>query len=795
MKSPLLFLLILLSLAAKAQTEITGKIIEKENQQPLEFAEIILVPNPSGEIVGSITDAEGTFKMKVTPGDYVLQVSYVGQQLYSEDLTIVGKDLDLGTIAVENSQMLGEVVINAKKKLIERKVDRLVFNVAGSSKASEGDVVEVLKITPGIRVENDNIAMLGKGSLLVMIDDKIIRLSGTDLVNFLRSIPSESIERIEVINNPPAKYEASGNSGLVNIVLKQARKNSWNAQLKGTYLQRVYPTWRYNALFNFRKDKLSIAARLYYNHQFIHIEEEVTSNFPQERWHSFTPIDIETEGFLASTDLGYQMTRNWEVGGQFFFNGTRVGVDVQPETRVFDRTTGQETRALRSEGSEPQHPRRYLVNFYNKIDLDSLGKKIILNLDYFRDYNRDQKYYKGVSIDQDTYSKQYYKSVNLNTRTVTNYSAKADVEYPVQWIDVDFGGKLSYLDSQNDISFFNSEVSAQPEIENVLESSDFSYKENIGALYLSANRKFGEKWSAQVGLRMENTQINASSEDSNLYRDEHYTNLFPTFYLSYAATKNSNFSLNYGRRIQRPSFFDLNPSLYYHTPFQAFSGNPFLEPAFIHNVELSNIYKNFVTRLYYSYEDNLFAEIPLPDLSSNTTLFTVENYLNRSRIGFSENYTFDEVNRWTSTNNFDVNYSESRFDLEQEQPDRTGYNARISSYNDIVLNAGKTIIAGLNYWYQFPGVDGIFKTDSRSALGLSLQFLLLQKDLNITLKGNDIFKTGLEHKTAKVNGIQQELRNYYDTRQFWVILSYKFGNKNIKSPTHQTGNEEEKGRI
>ncbi len=782
-------------MTAQTEIEVTGRIIEQDSQNPLEFAEIILIPKDSIDLIGVITDANGVFNIKAQPDLYEFQVTYVGQILYSTNLEVSNNPIDLGTLQIDISQQLDEVIIQARKKLIERKIDRLVFNVANSSKASQGDVIEVLKITPGVRVQNDEINMIGKGNLQVMIDDKIIRLAGQDLVNFLRSIASEDIQSIEIINNPPAKYEASGNSGLINIILKKAKRDSWNAQLKGTYLQRQKPTERFSGTFIFNKDKWNISTRLGYNRQSIHLDEEATSNFPDGRWETSTPVNIDTEGFVATTDIGYQITENWEIGAQYYFNGTLAEVDVNPSTTVFDYGSNNIIRSLDSDGFEPQHPRTHSVNFNNQINLDTLGRKVILNLDYFSNFNPDGKNYEGVSIIAQPYSKQYYKSINLNEKDIENLSAKLDIEYPLQWIDMDFGGKISHSNSFNDISFFNSGLSNQPIEETPLQMNDFTYKEGIQALYFSANRKFGDKWSAQFGLRMEHTQTDSNADNLNLSNNTDYTNLFPTFYVSYEATENSSFALNYSRRIERPRFYDLNPNVYYRNPFQAMEGNPFLQPAFIQNIELSNIYKNFVTKIYYSYEDNLFAEIPLPNANTSVTRLTIKNFINRNRIGISENYTFDDIKWWSSNNNLDINYSESQFNLEEPQEDQNGFNATISTYNDFNLNTDKTILAGVNYWYEFPGIDGVFKTKARSSFGLSLQFLMLNKDLNITLRGEDLFKSAVEQKSSTINGVFQQMKSYYDSRQFWLSLSYKFGNNDITVRKRETGNDEEKGRA
>ena len=446
MKLTFQLLLILCGINMTAQTNITGKILDKNTNAPIEFAEVILKPSDSSVLKGGITNSEGKFNITVSPGNYELEVIYVGQPLYNENLVVQNEDIDIGIIKTDNSRALEEVLVVGRKKLIQQKIDRLIFNVGNSSKSSQGDAIEVLRITPGVRVKNSNLSMIGKGELQVMVDGRFIRLTGLDLINFLNTIPSENIARIEVINNPPAKYEASGNSGLINIILKNAQPDSWNALMKGTYLQRTQPTWRATGIFNFQKDRFSLSSRFAYNHQFININNQVISDFPEERWLVNNPLNIETEGYVATADIGYQITDDWEIGGQYYYNGTLVGIDVDQFTEVSDRNSGEKIRTIRSRGNEPQYPRRHLLNLYNKVEIDSSGRNIVLNLDYFKDTNPyNEKNYEGVSIDLESEERKFFKSINQYSRDVTNNSATLDVEYPLEWVDLDFGGKVSAI--------------------------------------------------------------------------------------------------------------------------------------------------------------------------------------------------------------------------------------------------------------------------------------------------------------------------------------------------------------
>lgn len=795
MNKILTFLFFVLSLSITAQVQVAGKIIDKETQLPVEFVQVVVTNGDSENLIGAITNEQGIFKLNIQPNiSYTLQVFYVGQELYNQNIT-TNKNIDLGVIEVQNAQELDEVIIAAKKKLVERKIDRLVFNVENSTKASEGDALEVLRVTPGVRVQNDKITMIGKSNLQVMINDKIVQLSDEELANFLKSVASEDIKNIEVITTPPAKYEASGNSGLVNITLKQAKKDSWNAQIRSYYRQRRYPTGSVGGSFNFNKDKLSIASSINYRNGDYYQEQDDFAFFPDGIWQTISPFRADITGLNGRIDVNYEITPKWSMGAQYLYNRTDYFVTDTPFTPVFDNNTNEIIRSLQSQGTMDLSPEIHSMNYNNEIKLDTLGRSIEVNLDYFTYNNPDTKTYNGRSVINAPFSEQFYRGINTNNQDVINYSAKVDVEYPIKWVNLSFGGKVSVSESLNNIVFFNSGLVDNPITNLPLSQNDFEYNEDIQAIYTSLSKKINDKWEVQFGLRYEFTQANSSSNNLNLDFDNDYDKLFPTLYISYNATKNSTFAFNYSKRIERPGFFDLNPNIYFINPFQTIEGNAFLQPAFVDNIELTHTYKNFITKLYYSYEDNMFSQVPLPNSDTNIIRFTNENFIDTQRFGISEDYTFDKLSWWSSSNNFDLNYSISKFSLEQDEEDQKGINATISTYNDFNLNADKTLLLGVNYWYSFPGVDGIFDTKSASSFSLSFQWLLLNKDLNITLRGNDLFKSSAERTETTVNGVFQTARYYYDARFFQLSASYKFGNKDIRAKKHKTGNQDEKGRT
>jgi hypothetical protein len=239
-----------------SQIKLSGKIVDKT--MPVSFAEITLYKD-SIPFETTLTDENGDFIMNINQGQYYLECRFFGNILFKKEF-LLKQDKDLGIIQVENVDQLSEVIVTSKKRLIERRVDRLIFNVQNSVAVTGGNALDALKITPRIRVQNDQISMIGKGNMVVTLNDRIVRLSGEDLANFLKTFNAEDVKRIEVISNPPAKYSAEGNSGVINIVTKPTRSDSWNIRLRSIYQQATYPTGNYGAGINFRKGKFEITS-------------------------------------------------------------------------------------------------------------------------------------------------------------------------------------------------------------------------------------------------------------------------------------------------------------------------------------------------------------------------------------------------------------------------------------------------------------------------------------------------------------------------------------------------------
>ena len=278
-----LVLLFLISFSGYSQHSIKGKVVNDQNLS-LEYSEILLQKSDSTLVTAEVANDKGEFLLTNIPkGNYRFQIKYFSETLYSSIL-IVESDLDLKTIVAIKITLLDEIVVENNKPLIERKVDRIVFNIENSTAAVGGNAFDALKLTPRIKIINDQISMIGKGELLVMIDDRLVKFSGDDLANYLRSLSADDLRSIEVIANPPAKYSAEGNSGLVNIVTKKGRKDAWNGSVRTVYQQRTYDSEAIGGAFNLQKGQLQINSALYYSNGSSAAQETSQTFYPTTIW-------------------------------------------------------------------------------------------------------------------------------------------------------------------------------------------------------------------------------------------------------------------------------------------------------------------------------------------------------------------------------------------------------------------------------------------------------------------------------------------------------------------------------
>ena len=777
-------LIILFQNQVFSQIKISGQIKDKKNN-PVEFIEIQLQNKDSIIFKSELTNAEGKFIIETEKGEYSLLVRQLGVIYHEQKINVI-QDTYIGIINItEKEQQLQEVVITAKKKLIERKVDKLIFNVENSISASGGDAIDALKITPRVKVKNDNISMIGKNNMSVMLDDKLILLTGDELINFLKSIPSDNIKSIEVITTPPAKYDAEGNSGLINIKLKKSKLNQWNASLRSSYIQSTYPKGSFGGNFDYQKNKLSLYSNLNYVNG---------SNAPVETNKIYYPLGLWNEenkrrDFQNSVNgrigADYKISEKFSVGMQYLGSFSKPKIAENSLTTIYNQTNSQIDSYINTLSENLGKNNNHSLNLNSTVVFDTIGKKMNINLDYFKFKNDDNRIFNTINL---------LSANNTSLQDIQNYSAKIDFEHPLKWINLSYGGKLSFIKTQNNVNYFDTTLGTPIFVPT--QSNEFNYDENTQAIYINGTKKLNEKWETQLGFRLENTQTEGVSKTLNQKNTNSYAKLFPTFYLTYTPNEKNSFSINYNKRINRPSYNRLNPFRWYSNPFSYTEGNPFLQPSFSNNLELNYTFNdNWSNSIYYSHTDNGFEQITIVDNTDNIQKTIAQNFFKTTIIGISESYTYNKLKWLSSTFSFDWNYSKSESLIPITNQNLNGSNAYFSTSNDFNLNKNKTLLFNFSYWYNFKGTSDLDKNNAYSQLDASIKYFAFDKKLQISFNANDILSTNRPIYTSFTNNIQIDYKNYYDVRLFRLSLVYKFGNKNINVEKKEVGNQEEKERT
>ncbi|MHC0447989.1 TonB-dependent receptor domain-containing protein [Flavobacterium sp. 3-218] len=774
------------------QFSVKGKIIN-QNKIALEFATATLLKTDKTLYQQASTDSLGNFILKAEKGNYQLIIEQFGTE-FSNKPIVVDQNIDLGELEVKEQIQLDGVTIQSKKKLVEQKVDRLVFNVENSVTATGGTALDALKSTPTVRVQNETISIVGKGEVLVMIDDRLNKMTQEDLVAFLRSIPADNIKSIEVITTPPAKYEAEGNSGLINIKLKTAKANSWNANLGTTYTQRSYASGNINGLFIYNYNKLSLQASINKGTDQFRTTSDNRIYYPNEVWKQDITTKSKTNLLSISFGGDYKLTEKWTSGIKYLGSFNDRNSSNNPLTTRFDNSA-QINSYILSDVNAQNKPQMNSLNWNNAFTLNNEGKNITIDLDYFDYQKEDSRTFSGNEMDnqKENIEGTYFSAINSNLNRLKNYSAKIDVALPYSWANISFGGKGFYTNTKNNLSVFDNETGTP--ILNTNYSNVFTYKEYNQALYFSANKKLNEKWETQIGLRAEATQTEGYSENLNQTNKNNYLKLFPTAYVTYNANDNNSYSLNYSRRIRRPDFEYLNPFVIRTSPFYYSEGNPFLKPSLIDNLQFTYIRnQKWVNSVYFSQVSDFGQELAIINPETNITKSTPINYANTYQIGLSTYYNFNKSNWWNSYMGFNLNYQnvKSKTNLIASVD---GYNGYIYANNDFTINQSKTLFLGLNYGLQLPGRYQVFNISTLNILDFSVKVLALKKSLSITLTGEDVLNAQKPLISYNSNGIKNTMKNYNDSRGFRIALSYKFGNENVKSKERNFGNEEERNRV
>lgn len=791
-----------------AQNKIPGSkisgIVLDEEKKPLDFANISLLKSLDSSLVRTaVSDLEGKFLLSDLPaGDYFLTASMIGFKKISTKAFSINQANPVMNfpeiIVAKDSKMLGEVTVRAIKPFVERKMDRLVVNVENSSVAAGSTALEVLQRAPGVTVDqNDNIAMQGKQGVLVMIDGKQTYMSNADVANLLKSMPSSQIETIELITNPSAKYDAAGNSGIINIKTKKSNNVGTNGTMTaGTGYGDNY---RSNAGLSLNHRNRDI--NLFGNYNFSSVDRGQDLSINREVSNS----NVMTYFGQQVNSLRKNDNNNFKAGLDFFLNKNNTlgflvngysnsGSDLNNNITAIGRSFSQADSSVIAINNENSKYSNMAYNLNYKSILDTAGMELSLDLDYSRFNGDNRTLYDNRFVNYNGTNKAPSLIRNSTPSLINIKALKADYTLPLnKTMKFEAGIKSSIVKTDNDFRF--EELKSSNWENDIRRSNQFVYDENVNAAYTNLNKQF-KKTSVQFGLRAEQTNSKGNSITTSKLVERSYLDLFPSLFINQTLSKNLDMAFSYSRRIDRPSYDALNPFIYFLDQYTYNQGNPFLNPQYTNNYEVSyNYKKTYNLSLNYSLTRDVITEVLLPDTAKKALFQTNENLDKQINYGLNLNAPLTLSKWWSSSNNVLAYYLGFRSSDLRGQDLNSGKVAfQFNSQHKFSIS--KTLSAELLADYRSPIEYGTLKISSQYGIDLGISKTLLNKRANIKFALSDVFDTRRQTITSAYTGLNYNLEQKNETRIGRLSLSYRFGKTEIKPERRRsTGLEDEQRRI
>lgn len=758
--------------------KLAGTVMNTENEKL--SAVIIGMYNSGNELISELkTDGKGGFTFEGLSGQHVkLVVKREGYLVYEKNLNLENAEPLQIILKKEGVKEIEEVVMTKRKPLVKRKVDRLEFNVENSN-ISSLNAWEILKNTPNVSVNNSVLTVKGSTGILVTINDKKVMLTGDELKNLLENTQGDDVKSIEVITNPPAKYEAAG-SAVLNIVMKKNKIEGYRGILSSKYVQTQYAKAVFGLSQYYKKDKLSVMAS-YYKGMGTYFREGLDYvNYPesQTRWES--TMNRKDKNYNQNTlnfNVEYELDSLTNVSLNYsgYFSPKSYGIYDVP-TLIYNNQNIVESN-YRTLNDHESRSANNSVSF--QIDR-KLNKKSSLSwINYFTG-NNSSKYqdvathlnFAGELPREDHFLTQNKADIKL-------FSTQLDYQWKNEKWELESGTKYSFVKTNSNLKFSDNqsgELQYRPE-----KSSIFDYKEHNFALYTSLAYNIG-KWNFKGGLRAEMTDLEGVVSEPYDLNKSNYWNFFPTFYAQYTTENKHEFGFSYGKRISRPSYSWLNPAKSYYNLFSYFQGDPQLKATIIHNLNLTYSWKNWNLDLYYRKELYPSMEISYQVPENNNVVYHFTNIEKGQAYGLSLYKNFQIKPWWNIIVSENLEHNENYFNgvdgiLHQNKVWNLDSNISTSftldKRNDWKMEVGHRYFSG--------GVQGPFRISSTWNAYFVMNRKFFNKKLEAALVVTDIFRTTGQKVATKYANQDNYFLDYTDTQGFSLSLKFNFGNQSVKN--------------
>ncbi|MDR5590789.1 outer membrane beta-barrel protein [Christiangramia sp. SM2212] len=757
--------------------KISGSVMDKELNEPIPYATIIVNDMQGNLVTGITSSVDGTFLIEnIKAGDYVFKVQFIGYKTYNKDIHIDrnNTDIQIGQINLEpDVAMLDETVVVAERTTIEQRVDRKVINVGKDLMTTGASASEIMVNIPSVNVDQDgNISLRGNSNVRILIDGKPTNM---DPAQLLKQIPSTSIKSIELITNPSAKYNPEGMSGIINIVLHKNANQGFNGNLNTGVT--VGENTRFNGTvdMNYRTGKFNFYTNLGTN--FGPRENGGTIFLPEQDIEQEFKVDNERESYLYKIGVDYYLNDKNTLS--FYTNQSLY--DGGPDGFISVRDLNDPSMNITQRLNMNMDNMNAAYNLLYDHDFEKEGHDIQFELDYnkFEEEENSTIDFANTELDFTPYQ----EIVNQDRN---NFTGNIDYVNPLSEVSkLELGAEVRLLDTDNDY------VTTNPDFFD----SEYQYDRDIYSFYSTFGQNF-EKWSYQLGARLEQFNVDAVYNGELVYEDEYFS-VYPSGFISYTPGEKNSYQLSFSRRVDRPGFGQVNPIREVASPRLTVTGNPELDPQFTNSVELNytrNLGKkgSITSGIFYRRtEDEISQVFTTQENDPGSILLTFTNYDSNDSYGaeFSANYKFTE---WWSTNTgLDLYAQNLRGAVGTEfiEVDNKAFTFR-TNHN---FKATEALTFSLFGFYRSSSQDLQLDVKPMYFMNLGARYSFLEDNkATLSLNFNDVFDTQ-EFRVEDGRPFEQRGRFKGETQTVYLGFSYRFGGGKNRAIKRKNRDNDESG--
>lgn len=771
-----------------AQNKLEGRILNQDGV-PFSYSKLTITKDTT-ILETQFVDSLGRFAFHTLNADSI--ILSIQTPFEKKDTILFLSKTNHVEIRLSGEKELEGVTVSASKPTIIQKIDRVIFNPENIPILAGGNAVDVLKFAPGVYIQGDNILVSGGKSCQVLLNDKLIPLSGQELISFIYSIPTEDIQYVEIMDVIPLKYAANVSGGLIHIKLRTGTKSRMsNGSVRGSIGQGVYPRGDFGFNYGYRKNKFSLysnfsgfASRYGYS-----TDKEIL--FPDDIWQEKVRTRTQNQFYSAGLGMNYELSKKTEIGLLFVGRYNKYN-DRTTENSNYNNSTGMPIATNSNNSDLTNHGLLNSVTLSFTHTIDTLMKQVSFLVDYS---NRTRNEETGFSnLYRDFVDPDSLKSQQSLTRNDANLlSGGLDFTLPCKQVDITTGIRASFTLNDNNLSVYNTLISP-PVLEDSL-SNRFSYQENIQAAYFTIGKEF-KKWSFQLGARLENTQTVGNQITTNQRTVFNYLQVNPQFLVMYKQNEHSTWKFNYDRNFNRPGYSDLNPFLVYQSAFSRSTGNPYLKPSINHSFDLSNSFKSLRTSLSYSYGNNGANDVILIDSTTLIQNKIIANSEVSHFIHLSFSYQIYDLKRWSLNSYISASYSMVQSNNASVSMKKlTNFGAFFYTTLAYAMDRKKTFFAELSLSLMSPWVQHFESKKMTPSYSIEIKKTLMNKRLSLALSMNNLLIANRIKSNIILNGITTRTTDYLDSQSIYLRLSYSFGNRNVNVNQKSSGSTGESGRF